>query len=155
MHEIFSKAGRNNRHEEVQEVRRCRIRNRTHGRCVMTAPTAFAQEEGSADSVTQSSEGDNAEGEQSSEEPSSNLEESSDQLSSDLGSSEEDAAAEGEDSANGLSSDFSGSSEDDTTEEGEGSSQNEQLLLGAGILAAIAGGVASFLPQLQQYLPQA
>ncbi|MGO1571732.1 hypothetical protein ACTXJJ_02295 [Corynebacterium casei] len=129
------------------------------GAGAMTAPTAFAQEEGSAESVTQSSEGENAEGEgdvsseaeQSSEELSSNLEKSADQLSSDVGSSEEDENSEG--STEGLSSDVSSSTGE--TEEGEGSSENEQFLFGAGILAAIAGGIAAFLPQIQQYLPQA
>lgn len=126
------------------------------GAGALTAPTAFAQEEGSASTVTESSQGENGEGDVSSD-----VETSSNELSSDLGSSEGegegaegDASSEFQTSSDELSSNLPGSSEESTEGgEGEGSSQEEQTLLGVGIFAAIAGGIASFLPQLQNMMP--
>ena len=134
------------------------------GAGAMTAPAAFAQEEGSAEGVTESSENsdtsdssessdstDSAESSESSSgegeegEASSELQGSSDELSS----TEEGAEGESD-----LSSNFPGSSTADG-EEGteEGSSEERQALLGVGIFAAIAGGIASFLPQIKDQLP--
>ena len=52
-----------------------------------------------------------------------------------------------------LSSDdsiFSGSSNGDKD---KGSSENEQAILGVGIIAAIIAGIANFWPQIQKFLP--
>ena len=35
----------------------------------------------------------------------------------------------------------------------KGSSENEQAILGAGIIAAIIAGIANFWPQIQKFLP--
>ena len=67
------------------------------GAGALTAPTAFAQEEGSASTVTESSQGENGEGDVSSD-----VETSSNELSSDLGSSE----GEGEGAEGDASSEF-------------------------------------------------
>jgi len=56
----------------------------------------------------------------------------------------------------GLSYDdsiFSSSSFGDDKDTGEAPSENEQTILGVGIIAAIIAGIANFWPQFQNFLP--